>query len=62
MHQTLSKKEEMTNSDRQVLAGKMLKTGQKLLVQLLKAYWIQGPVSTDNYRRSFLVLIPVGIT
>ena len=37
MHQTLSKKEEMTNSDRQVLAGKLLKTDKNYLFRLLKS-------------------------
>ena len=63
MHQTLSKKEEMTNSDRQVLAGKLLKTGQKLLVQIVKEpIGSKGPrVSTDiTIAGRFLVLIPMG--
>ena len=49
LHNTLSKKEDMTNSDRQVLAGKLLKTGQKLLVQIVKEpIGSKGPrVSTD---------------
>ena len=63
MHSTLSKKEEMTNSDRQVLAGKILKTGQKLLVQIVKEpIGSKGPrVSTDiTIAGRFLVLIPMG--
>ena len=63
MHHTLSKKEEMTNSDRQVLAGKLLKTGQKLLVQIVKEpIGSKGPrVSTDiTIAGRFLVLIPMG--
>lgn len=63
MHSTLTKKEEMTNSDRQVLAGKILKTGQKLLVQIVKEpIGSKGPrVSTDiTIAGRFLVLIPMG--
>ncbi len=63
LHNTLSKKEEMTNSDRQVLAGKLLKTGQKLLVQIVKEpIGSKGPrVSTDiTIAGRFLVLIPMG--
>ena len=63
LHNTLSKKEDMTNSDRQVLAGKLLKTGQKLLVQIVKEpIGSKGPrVSTDiTIAGRFLVLIPMG--
>ncbi|NBW70088.1 MAG: Rne/Rng family ribonuclease [Bacteroidetes bacterium] len=63
LHSTLEKKEDLTNSDKQMLAGKLLKSGQKLLVQIVKEpIGSKGPrVSTDiTIAGRFLVLIPMG--
>lgn len=63
LHSTLAKKEDLSNSDKQMLAGKLLKSGQKLLVQIVKEpIGSKGPrVSTDiTIAGRFLVLIPMG--
>lgn len=59
----LSNKENLTNVQKQMLAGKILKSGQKLLVQIVKEpIGSKGPrVSTDiTIAGRFLVLIPMG--
>lgn len=59
----VSNKESLSNYDKQLLAGKVLKTGQKLLVQIVKEpIGSKGPrVSTDiTIAGRFLVLIPMG--
>ena len=59
----INNKENMTNVQKQLLAGKVLKNGQKLLVQIVKEpIGSKGPrVSTDiTIAGRFLVLIPMG--
>ena len=59
----VSNKENLSNSDKQMLAGKVLKSGQKLLVQIVKEpIGSKGPrISTDiTIAGRFLVLIPMG--
>ncbi len=59
----IENKENLSNSQKQMLAGKVLKTGQKLLVQIVKEpIGSKGPrVSTDiTIAGRFLVLIPMG--
>lgn len=59
----LKNKENLSNVEKQVLAGKMLRTGQKLLVQIVKEpIGSKGPrISTDiTIAGRFLVLIPMG--
>lgn len=59
----LKKKDQLSNVEKQVLAGKMLRTGQKLLVQIVKEpIGSKGPrISTDiTIAGRFLVLIPMG--
>jgi len=59
----IENKESLSNSQKQMLAGKVLKTGQKLLVQIVKEpIGSKGPrVSTDiTIAGRFLVLIPMG--
>lgn len=59
----LKNKENLTNVQKQQLAGKVLKNGQKLLVQIVKEpIGSKGPrVSTDiTIAGRFLVLIPMG--
>jgi len=59
----VSNKENLSNYDKQLLAGKVLKTGQKLLGQIVKEpIGSKGPrVSTDiTIAGRFLVLIPMG--
>ncbi len=59
----IENKENLTNSQKQMLAGKVLKSGQKLLVQIVKEpIGSKGPrVSTDiTIAGRFLVLIPMG--
>lgn len=59
----IQNKENLNNSQKQMLAGKVLKNGQKLLVQIVKEpIGSKGPrVSTDiTIAGRFLVLIPMG--
>ncbi|MEX0609269.1 MAG: Rne/Rng family ribonuclease [Balneolaceae bacterium] len=59
----ISNKENLTNVQKQVLAGKILRPGQKLLVQIVKEpIGSKGPrISTDiTIAGRFLVLIPMG--
>ncbi|MBO6536812.1 MAG: Rne/Rng family ribonuclease [Balneolaceae bacterium] len=59
----IKNKENMSNVQKQLLAGKVLKNGQKLLVQIVKEpIGSKGPrVSTDiTIAGRFLVLIPMG--
>ncbi len=59
----INNKENMSNVQKQLLAGKVLKNGQKLLVQIVKEpIGSKGPrVSTDiTIAGRFLVLIPMG--
>lgn len=59
----IENKENLTNVQKQMLAGKVLKSGQKLLVQIVKEpIGSKGPrVSTDiTIAGRFLVLIPMG--
>ncbi len=59
----VSNKENLSNPEKQMLAGKVLKSGQKLLVQIVKEpIGSKGPrVSTDiTIAGRFLVLIPMG--
>ena len=59
----IQNKENLTNIQKQMLAGKVLKSGQKLLVQIVKEpIGSKGPrVSTDiTIAGRFLVLIPMG--
>ena len=59
----ISNKENLSNIQKQMLAGKVLKSGQKLLVQIVKEpIGSKGPrVSTDiTIAGRFLVLIPMG--
>ena len=59
----LSNKENLSNVEKQILAGKILRTGQKLLVQIVKEpIGSKGPrISTDiTIAGRFLVLIPMG--
>ncbi|MCG8374399.1 MAG: Rne/Rng family ribonuclease [Balneolales bacterium] len=63
LHKELKNKENFTNLQKQQLAGKVLKSGQKLLVQIVKEpIGSKGPrVSTDiTIAGRFLVLIPMG--
>ncbi|MAO64493.1 MAG: ribonuclease E/G [Balneola sp.] len=56
-------KDKLSNVEKQILAGKMLRTGQKLLVQIVKEpIGSKGPrISTDiTIAGRFLVLIPMG--
>jgi ribonuclease G len=59
----LAKFDKLSNNDKQVLAGKLLRNNQKLLVQIVKEpIGSKGPrVSTDiTIAGRFLVLIPMG--
>lgn len=59
----IKNKENLSNVEKQLLAGKVLKSGQKLLVQIVKEpIGSKGPrVSTDiTIAGRFLVLIPMG--
>ncbi len=59
----IKKKENLSNVEKQILAGKVLKSGQKLLIQIVKEpIGSKGPrVSTDiTIAGRFLVLIPMG--
>ncbi len=59
----IQNKENLSNVQKQMLAGKILKSGQKLLVQIVKEpIGSKGPrVSTDiTIAGRFLVLIPMG--
>ncbi|MEQ9265000.1 MAG: Rne/Rng family ribonuclease [Balneolaceae bacterium] len=59
----IKNKENLNNAQKQMLAGKVLKNGQKLLVQIVKEpIGSKGPrVSTDiTIAGRFLVLIPMG--
>ncbi|MFN1834296.1 Rne/Rng family ribonuclease [Balneola sp. MJW-20] len=59
----LKNKENMSNVEKQIMAGKVLRRGQKLLVQIVKEpIGSKGPrVSTDiTIAGRFLVLIPMG--
>lgn len=59
----VSNKDNLSNVQKQILAGKMLRTGQKLLVQIVKEpIGSKGPrISTDiTIAGRFLVLIPMG--
>lgn len=59
----LKKFDKLSNNDKQILAGKMLRNGQNLLVQIVKEpIGSKGPrVSTDiTIAGRFLVLIPMG--
>ncbi|RNC79709.1 MAG: Rne/Rng family ribonuclease [Balneola sp.] len=59
----IKNKENLSNVQKQMLAGKVLKSGQKLLVQIVKEpIGSKGPrVSTDiTIAGRFLVLIPMG--
>lgn len=59
----IKNKEKLANHEKQALAGKILKTGQKLLVQIVKEpIGSKGPrISTDiTIAGRFLVLIPMG--
>lgn len=63
MEKDLNNKENLTNVQKQQLAGNILKTGQKILVQIVKEpIGSKGPrVSTDiTIAGRFLVLIPMG--
>lgn len=63
MNDTLKNKENLTNVQKQQLAGDILKNGQKMLVQIVKEpIGSKGPrVSTDiTIAGRFLVLIPMG--
>lgn len=63
MEDTLRNKENLTNVQKQQLAGNILKSGQKMLVQIVKEpIGSKGPrVSTDiTIAGRFLVLIPMG--
>ena len=63
LHKELANKENISNVQKQQLAGKVLKSGQKLLVQIVKEpIGSKGPrVSTDiTIAGRFLVLIPMG--
>jgi ribonuclease G len=63
MNNTLQNKENLTNVQKQQLAGDILKNGQKMLVQIVKeSIGSKGPrVSTDiTITGRFLVLIPMG--
>ncbi len=63
MEKDLKNKENLTNVQKQQLAGNILKTGQKILVQIVKEpIGSKGPrVSTDiTIAGRFLVLIPMG--
>ncbi len=60
---TIANKNDLTNTQKQQLAGKILKNGQKILVQIVKEpIGSKGPrVSTDiTIAGRFLVLIPMG--
>ena len=60
---TIANKDDLTNTQKQQLAGKILKNGQKILVQIVKEpIGSKGPrVSTDiTIAGRFLVLIPMG--
>lgn len=59
----LEKKDKLSNVEKQILAGKVLRRGQKLLVQIVKEpIGSKGPrISTDiTVAGRFLVLIPMG--
>ena len=59
----ISNKDNLSNVEKQILAGKILRTGQKLLVQIVKEpIGSKGPrISTDiTIAGRFLVLIPMG--
>ncbi|HBX64671.1 MAG TPA: ribonuclease E/G, partial [Balneolaceae bacterium] len=59
----IANKDNLSNVQKQVLAGKILRTGQKLLVQIVKEpIGSKGPrISTDiTIAGRFLVLIPMG--
>ncbi len=59
----IKKKDKLANHEKQALAGKILKNGQKLLVQIVKEpIGSKGPrISTDiTIAGRFLVLIPMG--
>lgn len=59
----IKEKDKLSNTEKQLLAGKMLKSGQKLLVQIVKEpIGSKGPrISTDiTIAGRFLVLIPMG--
>lgn len=59
----ISNKDNLTNVQKQILAGKILRPGQKLLVQIVKEpIGSKGPrISTDiTIAGRFLVLIPMG--
>ncbi|MBO6586083.1 MAG: Rne/Rng family ribonuclease [Gracilimonas sp.] len=59
----IENKDNLSNVQKQILAGKMLRTGQKLLVQIVKEpIGSKGPrISTDiTIAGRFLVLIPMG--
>ncbi|MDR9415301.1 MAG: Rne/Rng family ribonuclease [Gracilimonas sp.] len=59
----VTNKEKLSNIEKQILAGKILRTGQKLLVQIVKEpIGSKGPrISTDiTIAGRFLVLIPMG--
>lgn len=59
----LSKFKKLSNNDKQILAGKLLRNNQKILVQIVKEpIGSKGPrVSTDiTIAGRFLVLIPMG--
>ncbi|MEX2435283.1 MAG: Rne/Rng family ribonuclease [Balneolaceae bacterium] len=59
----LAKFDKLSNNDKQILAGKLLRNNQKLLVQIVKEpIGSKGPrVSTDiTIAGRFLVLIPMG--
>lgn len=59
----IADKENLSNVQKQILAGKILRTGQKLLVQIVKEpIGSKGPrISTDiTIAGRFLVLIPMG--
>ena len=63
VHKEIANKENLSNVEKQMLAGKVLKNGQKLLVQIVKEpIGSKGPrVSTDiTIAGRFLVLIPMG--
>ncbi|CAN5234472.1 hypothetical protein BH23BAC3_BH23BAC3_07050 [soil metagenome] len=62
-HKELDNFDKLSNYDKQMLAGKMLRSGQNLLVQIVKEpIGSKGPrVSTDiTIAGRFLVLIPMG--
>ena len=59
----VANKDKLSNIEKQIMAGKMLRTGQKLLVQIVKEpIGSKGPrISTDiTIAGRFLVLIPMG--